>query len=185
MRKELIFLLAYIKDFQCLFFLEVMEVIWLLSQFKVTIFLPASWARFGICFQELNANKFVIFTFKVRELNQHVAVCSSKLIYLLPYGLQMVAPTTWYRIAAGLNAQLRLVCRGRLIATFRPVLRWLETHANPALRSHGVHVDLAWFQATTSGHCQYGLLVNAVEEESEHTSVEGIDGAKQIEEDSR
>ncbi|KAJ6994791.1 hypothetical protein NC653_017555 [Populus alba x Populus x berolinensis] len=98
---------------------------------------------------------------------------------------QMVAPTTWYRIAAGLNAQLRLVCRGRLIATFRPVLRWLETHANPALRSHGVHVDLAWFQATTSGHCQYGLLVHAVEEESEHTSVEGIDGAKQIEEDSR
>ncbi|KAL9363229.1 hypothetical protein Peur_046014 [Populus x canadensis] len=98
---------------------------------------------------------------------------------------QMVPSTTWYRIAAGLNAQLRLVRRGRLTVTFRPVLRWLETHANPALRNHGVHVDLAWFQATTSGHCQYGLLVHAVEEESEHTSVEGIDGAKQIEEDSR
>ncbi|CAK7353096.1 unnamed protein product [Dovyalis caffra] len=98
---------------------------------------------------------------------------------------QMVPPTTWYRMAAGLNAQLRLVRRGRLRVTFRPVLRWLETHANPALRSHGVHVDLAWFQATTSGHCQYGLLVYAVEEESEHASVEGIDGAKQIEEESR
>ena len=112
-------------------------------------------------------------------------MCSSNLIYLLPYGLQIVPPTTWYRMVAGLNAQLRLVCRGRLIVTFRPVLRWLETHANPALRNHGVHVDLAWFQATTSGHCQYGLLVHAVEEESEHTSVEGIDGAKQVEEESR
>ena len=97
----------------------------------------------------------------------------------------MVPPTTWYRMAAGLNAQLRLVCRGRLIVTFRPVLRWLETHANPALRNHGVHVDLAWFQATTSGHCQYGLLVYAVEEESEHTSVEVTDGAINTEEDSR
>uniref|UniRef100_A0A6N2L0R8 DUF8003 domain-containing protein n=4 Tax=Salix TaxID=40685 RepID=A0A6N2L0R8_SALVM len=98
---------------------------------------------------------------------------------------QIVPPTTWYRMVAGLNAQLRLVCRGRLIVTFRPVLRWLETHANPALRNHGVHVDLAWFQATTSGHCQYGLLVYAVEEESEHTSVEGTDGAINTEEDSR
>ncbi|KAL9376523.1 hypothetical protein Peur_030643 [Populus x canadensis] len=98
---------------------------------------------------------------------------------------QMVAPTTWYRMAAGLNAQLRLVRRGRLRVTFRPVLRWLETHANPALRIHGIHVDLAWFQATTSGHCQYGLLVYAVEEESEHVFIEGIDGVKQVEEESR
>ncbi|KAJ6856762.1 hypothetical protein NC651_038434 [Populus alba x Populus x berolinensis] len=98
---------------------------------------------------------------------------------------QMVPPTTWYRMAAGLNAQLRLVCRGRLRVTFRPVLRWLETHANPALRIHGIHVDLAWFQATTSGHCQYGLLVSAVEEESEHIFIEGIDGVKQVEEESR
>ncbi|XP_073262425.1 uncharacterized protein [Populus alba] len=98
---------------------------------------------------------------------------------------QMVPPTTWYRMAAGLNAQLRLVRRGRLRVTFRPVLRWLETHANPALRIHGIHVDLAWFQATTSGHCQYGLLVYAVEEENEHIFIEGIDGVKQVEEESR
>ncbi|KAI9378217.1 hypothetical protein POPTR_018G058300v4 [Populus trichocarpa] len=98
---------------------------------------------------------------------------------------QMVPPTTWYRMAAGLNAQLRLVRRGRLRVTFRPVLRWLETHANPALRIHGIHVNLAWFQATTSGHCQYGLLVYAVEEESEHIFIEGVDGVKQVEEESR
>ena len=99
--------------------------------------------------------------------------------------MQMVPPTTWYRMAAGLNAQLRLVRRGRLRVTFRPVLRWLETHANPALRIHGIHVDLAWFQATTSGHCQYGLLVYAVEEESENIFIEGIDGVKQVEKESR
>ncbi|KAJ6758316.1 EPHRIN TYPE-B RECEPTOR [Salix koriyanagi] len=98
---------------------------------------------------------------------------------------QMVPPTTWYRMTAGLNAQLRLVRRGRLRVTFQPVLRWLETQANPALRIYGIHVDLAWFQATTFGHCQYGLLVYAAEEEREYISVEGIDGAKQVEEDSR
>ncbi|KAG5225501.1 ephrin type-B receptor [Salix suchowensis] len=80
---------------------------------------------------------------------------------------QMVPPTTWYRMTAGLNAQLRLVRRGRLRVTFQPVLRWLETQANPA---------------TTFGHCQYGLLVYAAEEEREYISVEGIDGAKQVEE---
>jgi hypothetical protein len=53
------------------------------------------------------------------------------------------------------------------------------------LRIHGIHVDLAWFQATTSGHCQYGLLVYAVEEESEHIFIEGVDGVKQVEEESR
>ncbi|KAB5514157.1 hypothetical protein DKX38_028063 [Salix brachista] len=98
---------------------------------------------------------------------------------------QMVPPTTWYRMTAGLNAQLRLVRRGRLRVTFQPVLRWLETQANPALRIYGIHVDLAWFQATTFGHCQYGLLVYAAEEEREYISVEGIDGTKQVEEDSR
>ena len=85
----------------------------------------------------------------------------------------MVPPTTWYRMTAGLNAQLRLVRRG------------LETQANPALRIYGIHVDLSWFQATTFGHCQYGLLVYAAEEERECISVEGIDGAKQVEEESR
>lgn len=73
-------------------------------------------------------------------------------------------PTTWYRFVAGVNAQLRLVRRGCLRAKFRPVLQWLETFANPALRSYGVHVDLAWFRATTDGSCHYGLLVYAVEE---------------------
>ncbi|GFZ08591.1 hypothetical protein Acr_20g0003990 [Actinidia rufa] len=85
---------------------------------------------------------------------------------------QSVPPTTWYRFVAGLNAQLRLVRRGRLKVMFRPVLRWLETHANPALRIHGARVDLAWFHATACGYCQYGLLVYAVEEEIEQTSVD-------------
>lgn len=78
--------------------------------------------------------------------------------------MQSVQPTTWYRLVAGLNAQLRLVRRGRLRVTFRPVLRWLETHANPALSVHGVRVDLAWFQATSSGYCHYGLMVYALED---------------------
>lgn len=90
--------------------------------------------------------------------------------------LQAIPPTAWYRLLAGLNAQLRLVRRGRLRVTFRPVLRWLETHANPALRIHGVRVDLAWFQATTCGYCQYGLLVYAVEEQNECAHPESIQG---------
>lgn len=76
---------------------------------------------------------------------------------------------------AGLNAQLRLVRRGRLRVTFRPVLMWLETHANPTLRVHGVHVDLAWFQATTCGYCQYGLLVYAMEEDNGSVPIESTE----------
>ncbi|XP_062019140.1 uncharacterized protein LOC133735722 [Rosa rugosa] len=83
---------------------------------------------------------------------------------------QSIPPTTWYRMVAGLNAQLRLVCRGRLRVTLLPVLRWLESHANPALRNYGVHVDLAWFQATAFGYRHYGLVVYALEEDH-------IDGA--------
>lgn len=86
------------------------------------------------------------------------------------FDLQSVPPTIWYRLVAGLNAQLRLVRRGRLRVTFRSVLRWLETHANPALRIHGVRVDLAWFQATACGYCQYGLLVNTTEDENQSVS---------------
>ncbi|KAG8657275.1 hypothetical protein MANES_03G057400v8 [Manihot esculenta] len=111
--------------------------------------------------------------------------------YLAPFSIQsdniltslisqMVPPTTWYRMVAGLNAQLRLVRRGQLRLTFRSVVRWLETHGNPALRVHGIRVDLAWFQATACGYCQYGLLVYAVEEET----VESIDGTKQTEQES-
>lgn len=80
-------------------------------------------------------------------------------------------------MVAGLNAQLRLVCRGRLRVTLLPVLTWLESHANPALRNYGVHVDLAWFQATACGYRHYGLVVYAREEDNVPVSVGSIDGA--------
>ncbi|XP_022750127.1 uncharacterized protein LOC111299295 isoform X4 [Durio zibethinus] len=112
--------------------------------------------------------------------------------YMAPFSLQndniltsimsqLVPPTTWYRLVAGLNAQLRLVCCGRLKVTFRPVLRWLVTHANPALRIHGVRIDLAWFQAAPAGYCHYGLLVHSVEEESEPISFGNTDGGVRTE----
>ncbi|KNA19661.1 hypothetical protein SOVF_059480 [Spinacia oleracea] len=85
---------------------------------------------------------------------------------------QSVPPTTWYRLVAGLNAHLRLVRRGCLRKTFRPVLRWLESHAHPKLKNYGLRIDLAWFQATACGYCQYGLLVYAVDEDLESLSVE-------------
>ncbi|GAA0181966.1 transmembrane signal receptor [Lithospermum erythrorhizon] len=53
-----------------------------------------------------------------------------------------IPPTTWYRLVAGLSGQLCLVPRGCLRSTFRPVLRWLETFADPTLRVYGLHVDL-------------------------------------------
>ncbi|KAA3477507.1 1-aminocyclopropane-1-carboxylate deaminase [Gossypium australe] len=116
--------------------------------------------------------------------------------YMAPFSLQidnvltslmsqLVAPTTWYRLVAGLNAQLRLVRRGRLRATFRPVLRWLETHANPALRIHGVRIDLAWFQATPGNYRQYGLLVYSVEEENEPICLGNTNGGVKTETFSR
>lgn len=95
---------------------------------------------------------------------------------------QSVQPTTWYRLVAGLNAQLRLVRRGRLRVTLRPVIRWLETHANPALSVHGVRVDLAWFEATSIGYGHYGLVVYALEGGGYRGS---IDGALRNEEISR
>ncbi|KDO79951.1 hypothetical protein CISIN_1g0005072mg, partial [Citrus sinensis] len=116
--------------------------------------------------------------------------------YMAPFSLQndniltslmsqLVPPTICYRLVAGLNAQLRLVRRGRLRATFRPVLRWLETHANPTLQLHGLRVDLAWFQATACGYCQYGLLVYAVGGENEPTSIGSFDRGRLIERESR
>nr|XP_043628452.1 uncharacterized protein LOC122599906 [Erigeron canadensis] len=75
---------------------------------------------------------------------------------------QSVPPTTWYRFVAGLNAQLRLVRRGRIRAMFRTVITWIETHANPTLKNYGVRVDLAFFQASSGDSCQYGLLVSSV-----------------------
>ena len=83
-----------------------------------------------------------------------------------------------------MNAQLRLVRHGRLRVTFQPVLRWLETHANPALGVHGIHVDLAWFQATACGYFQNGLLVHAIEE-NDPVSIGYIGGAVRTEQQSR
>lgn len=93
---------------------------------------------------------------------------------------QSVPPTIWYRLVAGLNANLRLIRRGHLKRTFVVVLDWLESHANPALRTHGIHVDLAWFHATACGYCQFGLVAQAVDGEPEPTVVEGVDGTTRI-----
>lgn len=68
-------------------------------------------------------------------------------------------PTVWYRLVAGLNAQLRLVRLGQLKSTFEPVVNWLEALGNPVLIAHGLRVDLAWFQPTTCGYSQFGLVV--------------------------
>ena len=70
----------------------------------------------------------------------------------------------WHRLVAGLNAQLRLVRHGNLSTSFLPVFKWLESHANPALNTYRVRVDLAWFQATALGYCQFGLVLHAVGE---------------------
>ncbi|XP_027079701.2 uncharacterized protein [Coffea arabica] len=90
---------------------------------------------------------------------------------------QAVPPTTWFRFVAGLNAQLRLVRRGCLRSTFRPVFKWLETFANPALKIYAIHVDLAWFQTTTGGFCQYGLVLYAVDGDTGRLSFQDLDGA--------
>lgn len=94
-------------------------------------------------------------------------------------------PTTWYRLVAGLNAHLRLVRRGCLRKTFRPVIRWFESHANPVLKNYGLRIDLAWFQATTCGYCQYGLLVYAADENIESLSTECQDGRMRAEQPPR
>ncbi|XP_061371138.1 uncharacterized protein LOC133313747 isoform X2 [Gastrolobium bilobum] len=83
---------------------------------------------------------------------------------------QSIPPTIWYRLVAGLNAQLRLVRRGHLKITFGPVISWLDVYANPRLATYGVRVDLAWFQPTASGYCQFGLVVYATENESMSSS---------------
>ncbi|KAK9715457.1 hypothetical protein RND81_06G166800 [Saponaria officinalis] len=75
---------------------------------------------------------------------------------------QSVPSTLWYRFVACLNAQLRLVHRGKLKTTFKYIVEWLETLANPALSRHGLRVDLAWFQQTTGAYYQFGLLVHQV-----------------------
>ncbi|PWZ32622.1 hypothetical protein Zm00014a_029917 [Zea mays] len=92
---------------------------------------------------------------------------------LTPYLLQAVPSWIWHRLVAGLNAQLRLVHCGNLKVTFLPVINWLETHANPSLAENGIRVDLAWFQATALGYCQFGLLVYAVEGDAALTEPDG------------
>ncbi|KAJ9537317.1 hypothetical protein OSB04_030050 [Centaurea solstitialis] len=110
--------------------------------------------------------------------------------YMAPFSLQSdniitslinqaVPPTTWYRFVAGLNAQLRLVSRGRLRAMFRSVVIWLDTFANPTLKIHGIRVDLAFFEATTGDYNQYGLLVSAVDDEPQLISFENTDQVDQ------
>ncbi|ONM29049.1 hypothetical protein ZEAMMB73_Zm00001d039522 [Zea mays] len=92
---------------------------------------------------------------------------------LTPYLLQAVPSWIWHRLVAGLNAQLRLVRCGNLKVTCLPVINWLETHANPSLAENGIRVDLAWFQATALGYCQFGLLVYAVEGDAALTEPDG------------
>lgn len=84
--------------------------------------------------------------------------------------LQSLPPTIWYRLVAGLNAQLRLVRRGHLRATFIPVISWLETHVNRKLRAFGVRVDLTRFQPSAGGYCQFGLVVSALDDENTRPS---------------
>ncbi|XP_058206673.1 uncharacterized protein LOC131320103 [Rhododendron vialii] len=86
---------------------------------------------------------------------------------------QSFPPTIWFRLVAGLNAQLRLVRRGHLRTGFRSIMSWLETHGNPTLSAYGVRVDLASFQPTACGYHQFGLIVSAVEDGSVQPSVEG------------
>ncbi|KAG0610062.1 hypothetical protein M758_7G036100 [Ceratodon purpureus] len=95
--------------------------------------------------------------------------------YLSPYNFhsdnlltnllsQAVPATMWYRLVAGLNAQLRTVRKGKLCTTLMPVISWLETHANPWLFEQGLRIDLAWCQATASGYYQLGLLLNQADD---------------------
>lgn len=113
--------------------------------------------------------------------------------YMAPYSLhsdnlltsllgQSVPATMWYRFIAGLNAYLRTVHRGCLRITLLPVINWLGTHANPWLSLHGIRVDLAWFQATTSGYYQLGLIVNETNEVAQPTSLPNMGGTMTIEE---
>ncbi|KAL0552874.1 hypothetical protein IC582_012002 [Cucumis melo] len=86
---------------------------------------------------------------------------------------QSIPPTLWYRLVAGLNAQLRLVRYGHLKKTFEHVISWLDTHANPTLSAFCMRVDLAWFQPTASGYCQFGLLLSALENDNVQPYAEG------------
>ncbi|KAL8552848.1 hypothetical protein ACS0TY_001507 [Phlomoides rotata] len=92
--------------------------------------------------------------------------------YMSPYNLysdtlltnliaQHVPATVWSRLVAGLNAQLRTVRQSSVRTALVRVMDWLTTHGNPQLEFHGVKVQLGWFQVTSSGYYQLGILVLA------------------------
>lgn len=49
--------------------------------------------------------------------------------------------------------------RGSIRTSLRPVLAWINSHANPQLEFHAVQMELGWFQATASRYYQLGILV--------------------------
>ncbi|KAI3792745.1 hypothetical protein L2E82_06633 [Cichorium intybus] len=101
------------------------------------------------------------------------SLCSDNVITSLMN--QSIPPTTWYRFVAGLNAQLRLVSRGRLKVTFRPLVTWIETCVNPTFKAYGVRVDLASFQSTNGDNYQFGLVVSVdSNDNSNHTIQEDL-----------
>lgn len=90
--------------------------------------------------------------------------------YMSPYNLhtdmlltnlvgQHVPSTVWNRLVAGLNAQLRTVRHGSVRSALVPVINWIGSHGNPQLEFHGAKIELGWFQATSSGYYQLGILV--------------------------
>ncbi|PWA99263.1 hypothetical protein CTI12_AA010250 [Artemisia annua] len=93
---------------------------------------------------------------------------------------QSVPSTIWYRLVAGLNVQLRLVRCDQLKSTFRPIISWLETHANPTLSVYNIRLDLARFQPTASGYYQFGLVVCAVENERSPPSIDSLHGLPEV-----
>ncbi|KAL5724090.1 hypothetical protein ACHQM5_007395 [Ranunculus cassubicifolius] len=90
--------------------------------------------------------------------------------YMSPYNLrsdslltnllgQHVPAPIWNHFVAGLNCQLRTVSQGSIRLALHPVLNWIDTHGNLLLESHGVRIELGWFQATASGYYQLGVFV--------------------------
>lgn len=90
--------------------------------------------------------------------------------------LQVLTSPKWYRLVAGLNAQLRLVRRGQLKSTLEPVISWLKSHADCAFKMYGFSINLAWFHATAPGYCQLGLVIGTIKCEPVTTGVDGIGG---------
>lgn len=86
---------------------------------------------------------------------------------------------------AGLNAQLRLVRRGHLKISLGHIINWLDVYANPTMGTYGVRVDLAWFQPTASGYCQFGLVVRTTANEGMLLSSECHEEARLIEKQTR